>query len=1306
MKRPSPFRYLLLIIPVGIVILLAGVLRNQLARVAGISTPGSPVASTQIDATPVPPEEMQGFQKSVDAAVEKLKASDPGFALYNPKVNNVELSKDGKTALLWLETYDPETGEVLAREPELAIAKTNPAGQKGTADEWGITLPYDPAYQKLVDEVPTNLMGKDLVQRYQEKYAQPKVVAKFGGYYLPWAGGVSKRLTWSLSHASCSGADCKYAFDFADGTMFPLEAAKGGTVFAAQWTCNNGSTGCTNYLILQDNSTTPVSYQLYYHMANGSLPSALRVKGARVTQGQYIGNADDTGYSTANHLHFMVHTNSYGYWGPSVDITFKDVDINYDPVTKGGRPRLASEAKTYGGTGRTTYVSGNHQANAPTGTISSPTADQVFTTNNLVVSGVGKDDKGITKVQVIANYDNAWHNVGLPSTSTKFSIPIDMCAAGQEMPDGPIVLAVNLYDVEGNQSYGYVGFRGITKNFSCKAATTVQACLPSSGQVALFSQPNYAGTCKAFNAGDYVNQASMGTYKGNDVASILVGSNAQITLWSKASYAYRGETFVSSDPDLKDNLINRGAFNSFKIKPRTTTATAPLIGYPVNGAKFTSDDSLVLFWLNTGWANEFQVVLTGTNGFTTRMSPWMPDASWNVGGLPAGSYTWNVKGRNTANNSVSTAASSTFTVTTAPAVTGTPLVVPYKDTVEAGVNGWKATGLWKQTTTRSSSPTHSWLYGETINSVLQYNTGVMGSLTSPSIHIPATGYYIHFTYRYKTESPNQFWDKRIIQVSKDGGPFENVYQLSDDPVDTWLLSPAIDLNAYAGSNIRIRFFFDTVDNTLNIGDGWYIDDIQVNQSGPATGCNEPVPNNNIAEAESISTSAAVTGDICPSGDIDYFKFTATAGQALTFDVDAKSIASALDPYMFLIDRDQKTILAENDDEVALQVKDSRIFYTIPADGTYYLKIKAWDHPMVGGTNYFYTLRMYVDQTPPTAAISYPVSGTKLPNAPVGIRVNATDISGGSGVTHIAVFWHNHDWNAGKWTKVGEDWNGTDGWSVVFDPTKEANGKGGAFYVQAFDGSGNWTSTSSWSIQTDINQLPPPVPTSAMIPLPAESDINTILLQWNATDVGSGIAGFEFQIQENGGNWVDWLPVNGVKPADRSVWFIGEPGKSYGFRMRVVDSTGAKEEYPAQAEAAIKLKGCTTGMDGFEVDNIGVTAKGIEAGADRQNRTFCGQNDEDWAKFSLQPGELFFINALPLSPSNAVVLTIYDAAGNPLAEQFPTQLGQPSTLRWIVPDNQTYYLKMRNFNPLIAGDGVSYQVWIDQGIQLYVPMVLP
>ena len=100
----------------------------------------------------------------------------------------------------------------------------------------------------------------------------------------------------------------------------------------------------------------------------------------------------------------------------------------------------------------------------------------------------------------------------------------------------------------------------------------------------------------------------------------------------------------------------------------------------------------------------------------------------------------------------------------------------------------------------------------------------------------------------------------------------------------------------------------------------------------------------------------------------------------------------------------------------------------------------------------------------------------------------------------------------------EDWNGTDGWRVFFDPTAEPKGSLGAVYAQVFDNSGNYTGASSWNIQTDPSQAAPKVPTSAIIPFSAStSSLNAIVIQWNASDVGSGISSFDFQMQENGGN---------------------------------------------------------------------------------------------------------------------------------------------------------------------------------------------
>ncbi len=1299
MEKPSPFRYFLVLIPLALIILLAIFVRKEMANLAGLDQLTPAVIGTE-----VPGEEVKvdpGLQKAVDLAVDALKARDMGFVLYQAKIDHIEYLDDGNTASVWLASLDPDTGEVLAREPEIAIAKKNPEGQKGEASSWFITLPYDEEYDKAVKSIPEGSLGEDFQQRFQTKYVEPKVVAKFGGYYLPWGGGQKKRLTWSLSHKSCSGSACKYAFDFADGTMFPIQAAKGGSVFAYQIKCSNGSTNCTNYLILKDSSTNPISYQIYYHMAANTLPSAYRKIGALVNQGAYIGNVDDTGASTAHHLHFMVHTSSYGYWGQSVDITFKDVKINYDSVTKGGRPRMPNEATTYGGQGQVYYVSGNKAAKGPTGTISSPVAGAVITDRTMTISGTGKDDKGVTKVQLLMNYDNAWHDVGTPVTTASFKFNVDLCAASAQIPDGPIALAVRLWDVEGNQSVGYSGFTGVVKNYSCSDAPPPPVCNPASDEVALFSNPYYSGTCKVYKVGDYVNPASMKGFAGEDAASVLVGSNAQVTLWTKASYQSRAETLVLSDPDLADNLVNRDTVNSFKVKTHAQLALTPVIFMPTASAVITAQDSVTLGWWNGGWADEFQVELSGTNGFVTRTRDYAKTTSWQVGGLPAGTYTFKVRGRNSSTSSVSAWASGTFTVK-AGAFTGTPINAPWQDDVESGVNGWTATGLWKQTTQRSSGGTHSWLYGETVNSVLQYTSQSAGTLTSPSIRIPGTGYYLHFVSRYNTEGLASYFDQRWVQVSVDGAPFQNLYQFFWDPESTWLLSPALDLSGFSGKTIRIRFSFNNVDSTLNVGDGWYIDSIAINQNGPASGCNEPNANNLITQAVQIAPNQTFTADICSAGDVDYYKITGKAGERLTFDVDAKTISSKLDSVLTLIYKDGKTVLAENDDEVAYQQKDPLLYYVLPNDGTYYLKIQAWDHPMVGGPDYFYNLKVYSDKADPTVSISYPTSGKLLPNAVFNITANAAD-SNGSGINHVNFFWHNSDWDAGVWQKIGEDWTATDGWSFAFDPTKEIKASSGAVFVQAFDGSGNWAGIASWGIKTDPNQAPPPLPSSAMVGGTITSGLTANQLVWSASDVGSGINHFEFQMQVDGGSWTSWLP-EGVTSASRNTWFMGEPGKTYGFRMRVVDNSSKEEAWTTAAETTITIKSCSVAADAFEEDDTRATAKSVNVDGNHDSHSFCGLQDQDWLKFSAVAGEQYFINGLPNSKAVGVVLTIYNSAGNPIAEQFPDLIGNPTSLRWTAGTSGTYTVRARNLNPLIAGDDAKYQIWVDQGLQYYVPMV--
>lgn len=279
----------------------------------------------------------------------------------NWTLDDIHFNESKTQALLWMAENDPETGETFAREPEIVLAVWDEA-----AGSWNLHLTSDPEFNDFF--MTTDFKDDEIAERFNFD-ADPKdgpTSVVYGGYKLPWEGGLDKRLTWSVGHSSCKPTYyCTYAFDFADGTMFDITAAKGGYVYHWRDTCNNGDSGCTNSITLQDRTTNPWTYQIYLHIAKNSIPASVKIRGAYVWQGMKIAKVDDTGASTGHHLHFMVveqttlnACKNYCF-GKAMDITFRDVNINWHAPTQGGRPRLAAEAEWYGGSGRTHYISGN-----------------------------------------------------------------------------------------------------------------------------------------------------------------------------------------------------------------------------------------------------------------------------------------------------------------------------------------------------------------------------------------------------------------------------------------------------------------------------------------------------------------------------------------------------------------------------------------------------------------------------------------------------------------------------------------------------------------------------------------------------------------------------------------------------------------------------------------------------------------------------------------------------------------------------------------------------------------------------------
>ena len=70
------------------------------------------------------------------------------------------------------------------------------------------------------------------------------------------------------------------------------------------------------------------------------------------------------------------------------------------------------------------------------------------------------------------------------------------------------------------------------------------------------------------------------------------------------------------------------------------------------------------------------------------------------------------------------------------------------------------------------------------------------------------------------------WDQKWVQISANGGPFQDLFQVTGGPMRAWHQT-RVDLAAYAGSTVHIRFRFDTLDDVLNNFRGWYIDDVLV-----------------------------------------------------------------------------------------------------------------------------------------------------------------------------------------------------------------------------------------------------------------------------------------------------------------------------------------------------------------------------------------------------------------------------------------------------------------------------------------------
>jgi murein DD-endopeptidase MepM/ murein hydrolase activator NlpD len=560
------------------------------------------------------------------------------FVIYTIQIDHVDFSQDGSLGLVWLTMIDPESGAGIPTETGLAIAKLNNNG------DWEISIQADPDWVAHLEEIPGELLSDDIRAQYMpDIQSVPHDGQIYTGYRLPWPAGRAITLTGSIGHVfvykTCPSS-CLFAFDFADGTNFPVLASKAGTVKYVEWRYPDGNTKHANFIVLEDTTTLPTTYQVYNHLAQNSIPAELRVVGAYVVQGQFIGNADDTGVSSASHLHFHVHTNPNSYWGNSVDIQFEDVAIN------GGRPRTCSEARNFPGFGtqcqaKNLFVSGNGDNQAPSGNFTNLTPNQIITSPILDILGQANDDTGIASIQLLITYDGNWQMVGSPFTTNQFTTSIDLCHAG--IPDGSFLLAMRISDTAGKSIDENQTMLPLTKIYSCTPPPP--QCAATSNQAILYADANFSGACKVVDIGAFEVSQILSEMASSQITSVQVGADVVVAFTDASGKIDRNSVLLSSSPNLANQFSTLLPVLNILVKP-AFPGSINLIP-PVNESNMppTDEDDLTLSWSGGENAAEIESELSGPSGyFITQDLSY--GKGWKIGKLSPGDYQWTVYAQN------------------------------------------------------------------------------------------------------------------------------------------------------------------------------------------------------------------------------------------------------------------------------------------------------------------------------------------------------------------------------------------------------------------------------------------------------------------------------------------------------------------------------------------------------------------------------------------------------------------------------------------------------------------------------------
>jgi hypothetical protein len=143
------------------------------------------------------------------------------------------------------------------------------------------------------------------------------------------------------------------------------------------------------------------------------------------------------------------------------------------------------------------------------------------------------------------------------------------------------------------------------------------------------------------------------------------------------------------------------------------------------------------------------------------------------------------------------------------------------------------------------------------------------------------------------------------------------------------------------------------------------------------------PNDQTAQADTVTAPLTINGVIFTDGDVDTFRFIARAGRQVVLRAIAVGLGSRLDPALTLLDA-SGAALASNDDFA--DTREPLIVYTPKTDGTFLVRVS--DSLNTGSPRHVY--RLTIGEVPYLTSV-YPLGRRKGSTRPV--RVDGANLGG-------------------------------------------------------------------------------------------------------------------------------------------------------------------------------------------------------------------------------------------------------------------------------------------------------------------------